>query len=164
MAKVQFQPVPQTIVAVEEFQPHALKALLAGFPVVALGVLFVQPALISSAVMSIAFAVCLIVAALVGTSANQRQYKLGRVVMGLVAPVQFALMIWVSVYAGHMIAGEALIASTFAAFAVFAMLLLVDFVASVGVLLLAARGSAVCGLSAANLIAGKYAGLLGQIR
>ena len=164
MAKTQFQPVPQVQAQVQAFQPMAVKTWLAVFPVTAFGIIIAQPLLSVSVLMAVGLMVGLAAVAMLGVAnADMRRFNISQMIMGIVAPVQLALTIWVSVYAGHALAGESLVASTLAAFATFAVLLLADFGLSVLLLLLAGRGSAVAGISVANLIAGKYAGLLGRV-
>jgi hypothetical protein len=164
MAKAQFHPVPQTVSAVQDFHPHAVKTWLAVFPATAVGILLSQPAFGASAGIAAVMTVMAIGVAIASvTGADMRRFNIGQMVMGIIAPVQFALMIWVSVYAGHMIAGDTLVVSTLSAFVAFALLFVVDLAVSLAVLLMAARGSASGGASAASYLAGKYSGLLGRI-
>lgn len=164
MASSQFHPVPQTVAAVQDFHPHAVKTWLAVFPVTTLGIWITQPLFSVSAMMAIGFMAALAIVASVSVAgADMRRFNVGQMVMGIVAPVQLALTIWVSVYVGHALAGESLIASTLAAFVVFAGLLIADFGLSVLALVVTGRNSAFSGVSEASLIAGKYAGLLGRV-
>lgn len=164
MAKSQFHPVAPAVSAVQEFHPHAVKTWLTVFPVTALGILVVQPDFRVSALMATMLMISLVVVALLSMiGGDMRRFNIGQMMMGLIAPVQLALMIWVSVYAGHMIAGDNLFVSTFMAFAVFAGLLFADALVSIMLLVIAGRASPVCGLSVASLISGKYASLFGRI-
>lgn len=164
MAKSQFQPVAPAAAAVQEFHPHAVKTWLAVFPITALGVLFIQPSFIMSSLMATMLMVSLVaIASLSMIGDDMRRFQIGQMMMGLIAPVQLSLMIWVSVYAGHMMAGDALVASTLAAFAMFAGLMVVDALVSIALLLVAGHASPVCGLSIASLITGKYASLFGRV-
>lgn len=164
MAKSQFHPVAPVAASVQEFYPHAVKTWLAVFPITALGVLLIQPNFIMSSLMATMLMISLVaIASLSIIGGDMRRFQIGQMMMGLIAPVQLSLMIWVSVYAGHMMAGDMWLSSTLAAFAVFAVLMLADALVSVALLVVAGRGSPVFGLSVASLVAGKYASLFGRV-
>jgi hypothetical protein len=148
----------------QELAPVGLKAWLGVFPAVS--------ALAIATQMSGAIAICL-TATLAVTMAslahasikdadNDGKFEAKQRVIGLIAPAQFALLIWLSVLAGGMLAST-FVTSSAVAFAVFGGLVVADFVAAVATLFLLERGEGVCGLSLASLINGKYSGLLGRL-
>jgi hypothetical protein len=98
----------------------------------------------------------------VSDSENDGRFEMKQRLIGLMAPAQIALLIWLAVYAGRSVTST-LAGSSFAALVVFAGLLLLDFAISIATLMVAERREGVSGLSVASLISGKYAGLLGRI-
>ena len=84
--------------------------------------------------------------------------------ISLIAPVQFAFLIWLAVYLGRNFTEGSFVLSSIAAFAALAAIIAIDAVLSVVILLAAQNKNGVSGLSIANLINAKYAGLLGSIK
>ena len=95
-------------------------------------------------------------------SGNDGKFELKQRLIGVIAPAQFALLIWLAVYAGRAMAST-LAGSSVAALCVFAGLLALDFAVSMAALLVAERREGISGLSVASLISSKYAGLFGKI-
>ncbi len=122
-----------------------------------------------SAVIASALAVCLmmtmamIVHTSVAQSDNDATFDAKQQWITLLAPAQFACLIWVAVHVGRMIVGTALATSSFVALAALALIVLIDALLSAVVLLSVERGQGVSGVSIAALISSKYAGLLGKI-
>jgi hypothetical protein len=130
------------------------------FPVASVCLFLIQPSLLTSATFAVGLmALLAIFAHLSVNDANSFESK--QLAIGLLSPIQFAIMMWAAVHMGREIAGASLITSSLAAMLVFAGALLVDGLLS-GALLLAAN-TGTLGTSVASLISAKYAGLLGKI-
>jgi hypothetical protein len=84
--------------------------------------------------------------------------------VGMVAPAQFACLICLAVQAGNFVSGASLIASSLAAFAAFALIIVIDALLSTLFLFATERKDGISGVSIAALISAKYAGLLGKIQ
>lgn len=87
----------------------------------------------------------------------QRKHAL----IGLVGPVQFSLLMWLSVYGGRELAGASLGLSSLLAFALLVVIIAGDAILSAFVLLMSGRGTP--GAAFARLIDKKYAGLAGPL-
>jgi hypothetical protein len=148
----------------QSFASRGVKSWMAIFPLVSAGLFAVQ--LSAPATLGIAAALTAAVAGLahssVSDSENDGRFELKQHMIGLIAPAQFALLIWLSVYAGRAMAST-LAGSSVAALFVFAGLLAIDFAVSMAALMVAERREGVSGLSVASLISSKYAGLFGKI-
>ena len=94
---------------------------------------------------------------------NDRLFDPMHTAVKFLAPVQFALLIWLAVHAGHQLAGSSYAASCLVAFIWLAFLLVADAVVSAVLLHAAGRGRGTAGVSLVSLISAKYAGLLGKI-
>ena len=81
--------------------------------------------------------------------------------IGLVAPVQFSLLMWLSVYGGRELAGTSLGLSSLLACALLVVIVMGDAVVSALVLLMSGQGAP--GAAFACLIDKKYAGLAGPL-
>ena len=151
-------------VANQSFASSGVKCWMAVFPLVSAGLFAVQ--LSASATVCIAAALTAAVAGLahasVSDAENDGRFAMKQRMIGLIAPAQFALLIWLAVYAGRAMAST-LAGSSVAALFVFAGILALDFAVSMIALLVAERREGVSGLSVASLISGKYAGLFGKI-
>ena len=93
---------------------------------------------------------------------NDGRFDAKQQVIGLLAPAQFALLIWLAVMAGSALTSS-FAASCVVAFAVFAVFFALEFLASAAALFLLERNEGISGLSLAGLISGKYSGLLGRL-
>jgi hypothetical protein len=146
------------------FASKGVKSWMAVFPLVSAGLFAAQ--LSASATFFAAAALTAGVAGLAHASVcdadNDGRFEMKQRMIRLIAPAQFALLIWLAVYAGRAMAST-LAGSSVAALFVFAALLALDFMVSMAALLIAERREGVSGLSLASLISGKYAGLLGKI-
>jgi hypothetical protein len=146
------------------FASSGVKIWMAVFPAVSLTLFAVQPS--AAAALCIVSGLAVSVAGLAHSSAsdgeNDGKFELKQRLIGIIAPAQFALLIWIAVYAGRSVAAT-LAGSSFAAFGFFAGLILLDFIGSLAILLAAERRDGISGLSVASLISGKYAGLFGKI-
>ena len=130
------------------------------FPAASICLFVVQPSLLTSATFAGGLmALLALFAHLSVNDANSFESK--QLAIGLLSPIQFAIMMWAAVHMGRDIAGASLMVSSFAAMLVFAGALLVDCLLS-GALLLAVN-TGTLGTSVASLISAKYAGLLGEI-
>ncbi len=94
---------------------------------------------------------------------NEKLFDSMHLAVKLLAPVQLALLIWLSVYAGHELAGASFAVSCLAAVASLAVFLAADAMISAILLLIAARGQRAMGVSIVSLISAKYSGLFGEI-
>jgi hypothetical protein len=148
----------------QELAPVGFKAWLGVFPAIS--------ALAIATQMSGALAVC-VAAALSVTMAvvahlsikdadSDGKFEAKQRMIGLMAPTQFALLMWLSVLAGGALAST-FVTSSAVAFGVFGGLVVCDFIAAAATLFLLERQEGVCGLSLASLINGKYSGLLGRL-
>lgn len=151
-------------VANQTFASSGVKSWMAVFPLVSTTLFAFQPAASASVSLAVILsaAVTGLAHASVADADNDGRFDMKQRLMGLAAPAQFALMIWLAVYAGRAVAST-LAGSSIAALFVFAGLLALDFAASMAALLVAERREGVSGLSVASLISGKYAGLFGKI-
>jgi hypothetical protein len=95
--------------------------------------------------------------------ADEKHFDTAHLAIKLIAPVQFALMIWLSVQIGHEIAGASFAGSYFASIASLFGIVVVDALASAA-FLLAGSCRAAPGVSLASLISAKYSGLLGEVK
>lgn len=89
------------------------------------------------------------------------EVKRKHALIGLVGPVQFSLLMWLSVYGGRELAGASLGLSSLLAFAFLVMIIAGDAILSALVLLMNGRGTP--GAAFACLIDKKYAGLAGSL-
>lgn len=148
----------------QSFASSGVKSWMAVFPAVSLALFTLQP----SAPVTL-FIVTLMVAALAAIAhssssdaGNDGKFELKQRLIAFVAPAQFALLIWLSVYAGRAMAST-LAGSSVAALFVFSGLIALDFAVSIAALMVAERQEGISGLSVVSLISGKYAGLFGKI-
>jgi hypothetical protein len=148
----------------QSFASSGVKSWMAVFPAVSVGLIAFQ--LSASATLCVALGLAAVVAGLahasVSDAGNDRRFEMKQRLIGLIAPAQFALLIWFSVYAGRAMAST-LAGSSIAALLVFAGLLALDFAVSMAALMVAERREGISGLSVASFISGKYAGLFGKI-
>ena len=151
-------------IASQNIASGAVKCWIAVFPLVSLCLFAVQPSASVTAVAAAACALALsgLAHASVKDAGDNGRFAFKQLMMGLVAPAQIALLIWLSVYAGRSVA-VTLEGSSVAALFAFAGLLAADFAVSMAALVAAERRDGVCGLSVASLVSAKYAGLLGRI-
>jgi hypothetical protein len=92
---------------------------------------------------------------------NVAEVKRKHALIGLVGPVQFSLLMWLSVYGGRELAGASLGLSSLLAFALLVVIIAGDAILSALVLLMSGRGTP--GAAFARLIDKKYAGLAGPL-
>lgn len=148
----------------QSFASSGVKSWIAVFPLASVGLFALQ--LSASLTLCIAAGLAAAVAGLAHASVwdadNDGRFETKQRLIGLIAPAQFALLIWLSVYAGRAMAST-LAGSSVGALFVFAGLLALDFAVSMAALLVAERREGVSGLSVASLISSKYAGLFGKI-
>lgn len=157
MAQVKSVAIPA---AQQSFASAAVLKWAVVFPVASICLFVVQPSLLTSATFAIGLmALLALFAHLSVNDANSFESK--KLAIGLLSPIQFAIMMWAAVHMGRDIAGGSLVVSSLAAMLVFMGVLLVDGLLS-GALLLAAN-TGTLGTSVASLISAKYAGLLGKI-
>jgi hypothetical protein len=148
----------------QELAPVGLKSWLGVFPAVSAFAIATQ--------MSVAVAACLVASIAVTMAAvahasikdadNDGKFAAKQRFIGLLAPAQFALLMWLSVLAGSALASTFAISSALA-FGVFGALVVADLALAAVTLFILERGEGVCGLSLASLINGKYSGLLGRL-
>lgn len=145
------------------FASKAVMKWVSIFPAASLGLLIVQPSFITSVSFGIGLAALLALFAYlsVAESDGKNSFESIQLAIGLLAPVQFAFMMWAAVNIGREMVGASLVGSSLVAFAVLTCALLVDALVSAIFLLATSEGTA--GASVASLISTKYAGLLGQI-
>jgi hypothetical protein len=148
----------------QSFASTGVKSWMAVFPLASVTLFALQPAASVSTCIAAAFAAAVagLAHASVADADNDGRFEVKQRMIGLIAPAQFALLIWLAVYAGRAMAST-LAGSSVAALFVFAALLAVDFAVSMAALMVAERREGVSGLSVASLISGKYAGLFGKI-
>lgn len=137
-----------------------------------LGVFPLMSAVLFATQMSAAAAICLaaplavtmaaIAHASIKDADNDGRFETKQRVLGLAAPAQFALLMWLAVTAGNA-AGSTYLTSSAIAFAAFAVLVAIEFVASAVTLITLEREDGISGLSLASLINGKYSGLFGRL-
>jgi hypothetical protein len=148
----------------QSFASSGIRCWMAVFPVVSVSLFAVQ--LSASATVCLAAAFAVTISGLAHSSIsdvnNDGKFEMKQHLIGLTAPAQFALLIWLAVYVGRAMAST-LAGSSIAALFVFAGLLALDFAVSMAMLLAAERREGISGLSVASLISGKYAGLFGKI-
>jgi hypothetical protein len=146
------------------FASSGVKTWMAVFPLTSLALFTSQlsPSATACLAACLTAAIASFAHASVSDSENDGRFEMKQRLIGLMAPAQIALLIWLAVYAGRSMAST-LAGSSLAAFVVFAGLLFLDFAVSMATLFVAERREGVSGLSVASLISGKYAGLLGKI-
>ncbi len=132
------------------------------FAVSALPLFLFQPSAFVTLSMAATASLAMIVFAHLSVM-NEKLFDGMHLAVKLLAPVQFALLIWLAVYAGHELAGASFAASCLAAVLSLAVILAVDALASALLLLAAERGKQAMGVSLVSLISAKYAGLFGRI-
>jgi hypothetical protein len=96
--------------------------------------------------------------------ADAKNYETAHFAIKLVAPLQFALMIWLSVTLGRDIGGASFAASYIASIVCLLFIILGDALASAALALVAGYYRAVAGAPMAMLISAKYAGLAGEMK
>jgi hypothetical protein len=133
------------------------------FPAASLALFVVQPAFQTSATFAVGLMAlqALLAHLSVSDSDAKDSFESKQLAISLLAPMQFAFMMWAAVHMGRELAGASLTISSLAALAVLSGAMLVDAVLSTIMLLASGRGTA--GTSVASLISAKYAGLLGQV-
>jgi hypothetical protein len=142
-----------------------VKTWTTGFTLATAALLAAQPtAIVTGAIaLCLMFVMALVTLASVTNVEDQASFDAKQLMVTVLAPVQFACLIWMAVQAGRMIAGVSLATSSLAALGALAIIVLIDAVLSIVFLLVAERGQGVSGVSVAALISSKYAGLLGKI-
>ncbi len=148
----------------QELAPVGFKAWLGAFPLVS-AVLFATQMSASAAIwLSASFAVSMaaIAHASVKDADNDGRFEAKQRIISLLAPAQFALLMWLAVMAGHAL-GSTYATSSAIAFAAFAALVIIDLLAAALTLFVLEREDGISGLSLASLINGKYSGLLGRL-
>jgi hypothetical protein len=148
----------------QELAPAGLKAWLGVFPLVSAVLIATQMSAAAAICLSASFAVTMAVIAHASLkdADNDGKFEAKQRIISLLAPAQFALLMWISVSAGHAL-GSTYVTSSAIAFAAFAGFVIVDFLASAVTLFVLEREDGISGLSLASLINGKYSGLLGRI-
>jgi hypothetical protein len=96
--------------------------------------------------------------------ADEKHFDAAHLAIKLVAPLQFALMIWLSVQMSHEMAGASFAASYAISIACLSGIVVVEGVSSAALALIAGSCRSVTGLSLVTLISAKYAGLLGGVK
>jgi hypothetical protein len=141
-----------------------VKTWMAVFALTALALFAAQPTAIITGSMALCmmFTMVLIVHGAVANFKELQSFELKQQMINIIAPVQFACLIWMAVQAGRMIAGTPLVTSSLAALAALALIILVDAILSLAFLFAAERGEGISGVSFAALISSKYTGLLGK--
>jgi hypothetical protein len=148
----------------QELAPVGFKAWLGAFPIIS-AVLFATQMSASAAIcLSASFAVTMaaIAHASVKDADNDGKFEAKQRIISLLAPAQFALLMWIAVSAGHAL-GSTYVTSSAIAFAAFAGLVIADLLAAAVTLFVLEREDGISGLSLASLINGKYSGLLGRL-
>ena len=145
------------------FASSAVMKWIAIFPLASLSLFLVQPSFMTSATFAVGLMALLALFAHVSVSDSDAKdsFESKQLAISLLAPVQFAFLMWAAVHMGRDIAGASLAVSSLAALAVLSGALVVDGLLSAIMLLATSKGTA--GTSVASLISAKYAGLLGQI-
>ncbi len=95
--------------------------------------------------------------------ADHKHFDTAYLAIKLVAPLHFAMMIWLCVYIGREIGGASFAASYLASIACLFGIVAADAVASAALALVAGSCRSVTGLSLVTLISAKYAGLMGKV-
>jgi hypothetical protein len=95
---------------------------------------------------------------------SDKHFDSAHLAIKLIAPLQFAFVIWLSVYMGRELGGESFAASYAASIICLFGIVIVDALVSVALALIAGSCRSVPGLSLAALISAKYAGLLGGVK
>ena len=133
------------------------------FPAASLALFVVQPSFQTSSTFAVGLMALLALFAhmSVNDSDAKDSFESKQLAISLLAPIQFAFMMWAAVHMGRELAGASLAKSSLAALAVLSGALLVDGLLSTIMLLATSKGTA--GTSVASLISAKYAGLLGHI-
>jgi ABC-type methionine transport system permease subunit len=156
------------VAVAKDAKPHVgtdVKTWIAVFALSSVTLLAFQPtAVVASAIaVSLMMTMALLVHNSVAHFDHAAAFDAKQQWVSLLAPVQFACLIWVAVHVGRVIVGTTLSTSSLAAFASLALIVLIDALLSAAVLLTVERGQGVSGVSVAALISSKYAGLLGKI-
>jgi hypothetical protein len=148
----------------QELAPVGLKSWLGVFPLVSAVLLATQMSASAAICVSASFAVTMaaIAHASVKDADNDGKFEAKQRIISLLAPAQFALLMWLAVTAGGAL-GSTYVTSSMIAFAAFAGLVLADFLAAAVTLVVLERNEGLSGLSLASLINGKYSGLLGRL-
>ena len=156
--------VTEVSVENQSFASLGVKSWVAVFPLASVMLFAVQLSAFATSCLAAALSVAIVGLAhsSVSDADDDGRFAMKQRVIGLIAPAQFALLIWLAVYVGRSMAST-LAGSSVAALFVFAGFLALDFAFSMAVLLAAERRDGLSGLSLASLINGKYAGLLGKI-
>jgi hypothetical protein len=141
------------------------KTWIALFPLASLTLFVTQPTQAYALSLAAMLGMALVIIAQLAVSGDESAapFEIKQMIMGLIAPIQFAMMIWAAVYAGRELAGASLLWSSLVAFVVFIGLIVADALASAAVLLISERKNGVSGLAITLLVSNKYAGLLGKI-
>jgi hypothetical protein len=132
------------------------------FPMASAALLVLQPTALATMAMAASLSLAMMAFALLSVQ-DEKSFDAKSMAIKLLAPVQFAFLIWLSVYAGRELAGASFAVSCLAAFAALAAMVVADALASTMLLLTAERGHGSMGVPVASLISAKYAGLLGKI-
>jgi formate/nitrite transporter FocA (FNT family) len=135
---------------------------MALFALTALPLFLLQPSAVATLTMAAALSLSMIAVAYLSVM-DGKTFETAHLAVKLLAPVQFALMIWLAVYAGHELSDTSFALSCLAALGALAAIIAADALASAMLLLVADRGKGVTGVSLVSLISAKYAGLLGRI-
>jgi hypothetical protein len=136
---------------------------MALFAAAALPLFLLQPSAITTLAMAAALSLCMMALAHV-SARDSKSFDAAHLSIKLLAPIQFALMIWLAVYAGREVSGTSFALSCLAALASLAAIIIADALISAVAMLAAERGRGATGVSLASLISAKYAGLLGAIK
>lgn len=95
---------------------------------------------------------------------NEKNFDAAYLAIKLIAPLQFAFMLWLSVYLGREIAGASFATSYITSIACLIGITTIDFTISAVALLIVGANRSIKGVSLVTLISAKYAGLLGAIK
>lgn len=95
---------------------------------------------------------------------NEKSFDAAYLAIKLIAPLQFAFMLWLSVYLGREIAGTSFASSYITSIACLIGITTIDLIISAAALLVVGANRPVKGVSLVTLISAKYAGLLGAIK
>jgi ABC-type methionine transport system permease subunit len=142
-----------------------VKTWTAVFALSSLTLMVLQPSgVIASAIaVSLMMTMALVAHNSVGHFDHNADFDAKQRWISLLAPAQFACLIWIAVHVGRVVVGTTLGTSSLAAFIALALIVLIDALLSVAFLLTVERKQGVSGASVAALISSKYAGLLGKI-
>jgi hypothetical protein len=148
----------------QELAPVGLKSWLGVFPLVSAVLLATQMSAPAAICLSASFAMTMAVIAhaSVKDADNDGKFEAKQSIISLLAPAQFALLMWLAVTAGGVL-GSTYVTSSMIAFAAFGGLAVVELLVSAATLFAFERNEGVSGLSLASLINGKYSGLLGRL-